>query len=74
MKSNNHLNVYFYPHYNVMPITQFHPEVDVRVFATKLFICDAIKQNQSELGNKNFSISYRMVKSIFKAGFCRKPY
>ena len=37
-------------------------------------ICGVIKQNQSEVGNIPFSVSYWIVTSICKATFCRKPH
>ena len=33
-----------------------------------------IKQNQSEVGHIQFSVSYWIVTSICKATFCRKPH
>ena len=32
-----------------------------------------IKQNQSEVGHIQFSVSYWIVTSIYKAAFCRNP-
>ena len=37
-------------------------------------ICGVIKQNQSEVGHIQFSVSYWIVTSICKATFCRKPH
>ena len=37
-------------------------------------ICGVIKQNQSEVGHIQFSVSNGIVTSICKATFCRKPH
>ena len=42
--------------------------------SSALYIYGVIKQNQSEVGHIQCSVSYWIVTSICKATFCRKPH
>ena len=69
-------DVFFYCASNPIPVSHaFKKESQVWCIKdASCSICGVIKQNQSEVGHIQFSVSYWIVTSICKVTFCRKPH